>query len=194
MQLIDRRRELCTTPSGGPFVAGTSFRLAPNPAFLPKTCIEVALSLDLEITAFYPEPTNALERGFHLIYPVRALHIYLRHTEHSRETNRSLFFHWDEGRAHRPVSKRWISSSLMEAILSAYHHKGQEHGIVSANLHSIWGVVTSWAEIARVPASEICRMATWSGKCTFVQFYRLDFSGGGFGDAIVETATRAGSA
>ncbi len=57
-----------------------SFCLAPNPAFMPKTSTEVALSLDLEITAFYPEPTNALEWGFHLMCPVRALRIYLRCT------------------------------------------------------------------------------------------------------------------
>ena len=86
---------LCIDP---PFLIQNprSFRLAPNPAFLPNTSTEVALSLDLEITAFYPEPTNALEQGFHLMCPVRALHIYLRCTEHSRRPNRSLFVHWDE--------------------------------------------------------------------------------------------------
>ncbi len=67
-----------------------SFRLAPNPAFLSKTSKEVALSSDLEITAFYPEPTNALERDLHLMCPVRALCICLRCTEHSCGPNRSL--------------------------------------------------------------------------------------------------------
>ena len=83
----------------------------------------------------------------------------------------------------------------MEAIRSAYHHKGREHEIGSANPHVIRGVATSWAEIAkyRVPALEICRAATWSGPCTFAQLYRLDFSGGGFGDAVLKTAARAGS-
>ena len=95
---------LCIDP---PFLIQNprSFRLAPNPAFLPKTSTEVALTSDLEITAFYPDPTNDLERGFHLMCPVHALRIYLRCTEHSRGANRSLFVHWDEGRAHRPVSK-----------------------------------------------------------------------------------------
>ncbi len=86
-----------------------SFRLAPNPAFLPKTSTEVTLSSDLDITIFYPEPTNILERGLLLMCPVHALHIYLKRTEHSHGPNRSLFVHWDEGRAHHPVSKRWIS-------------------------------------------------------------------------------------
>ncbi len=114
---------LCIDP---PFLIQNprSFHLAPNPAFLSKTSTEVALSGgDLEITTFYPEPTNALEQGFHLMCPVRALHIYLIHTEHSCGPNRSLFIHWDEERAHRPVSKRWISSCLSEAIHSGYHHK-----------------------------------------------------------------------
>ena len=83
-----------------------SFHLAPNPAFLQ------ALSWDLKITAFYPEPTNTLERVFHLMCPTRALHIYLRCTEHSHRPNRSLFVHWDEGRTHHPVLKRWISPVL----------------------------------------------------------------------------------
>ena len=96
---------LCIDP---PFLIQNprSFRLAPNPAFLPKTSTEVAFSSDLEITAFYPDPTNDLERGFHLMCLVCALHIYLRGTEHSHGTNRSLFIHWDEGKAQRPVSKR----------------------------------------------------------------------------------------
>ncbi len=106
---------LCIDP---PFLIQSprSFCLVPNPAFLPKTSMEVTLTSDLEITAFYPEPSNDLELGFHLMCLVRALHIYLRRTEHSRRANRSLFVHWDEGRAHRPVSKRWISSTLTEAI------------------------------------------------------------------------------
>ena len=103
--------------------------------------------------------------------PVHALRIYLRSTEHPRGLNRSLFVHWDEGRAHRPVSKRRICSTLTEAICSAYPLERREHEIIRANPHSIRGVVTSWAEIAaRVPASDICRVATWSGPCTFAQF------------------------
>ena len=47
-----------------------------NPAFLPKTSTEV----DLELTAFYPEPTSPLEQGLHLMVPVRALSIYLQGT------------------------------------------------------------------------------------------------------------------
>ena len=102
--------------------------------------------------------------------------------------------HWDEGRAHRPVSKRWISFTLTEAIRSAYRLKGREHEIISVNPYTMRGVATSWAEIARVPASEIRRAATWSGPCTFAQFYRLDFSADGFGGAVLEKAARAGSA
>ncbi len=148
--------------------------------FLPKTSTEVALTSDLEITAFCPDPTNDLERGFHLMCLVHALRIYLRRTEHSRGANRSLFVHWDEERAHRPVSKRWISSTLTKAIRSAYRLQGQEHEPFRANPLMIRGVVTSWAEITRVLASGISRAAIWSGPCTYAQFYRLDFSGGGF--------------
>ncbi len=130
-------------------------------------------------------------RFFHLVCPVHALHIYLHHTKCTHGPNNSLFVHWDEGRAHHPVSKRWISSCLTEAIHSYYHHQGWEHGIIHANPHSTWGVAASWAEIARVLALEICRVATLSGLCTFARFYHLDFSGGGFATAIIEAAARA---
>ena len=95
---------LCINP---PFLIqkSQSFQLAPNLVFLPKTSTLVALSSDLNITPFYPEPTSPLEWRFHLMCPVHALRIYLRCTEHNCGPNRSLFVHWDEGRAHRPVSK-----------------------------------------------------------------------------------------
>ncbi len=94
---ISEIHALCIDP---PFLIQNphSFCMALNPAFLPKTSMEVALSSDLEITAFYPEPTNTLELGFNLMCPVHALRIYLRCTEHSRGPNRSLFVYWDEGR------------------------------------------------------------------------------------------------
>ena len=105
---VSQIHALCIDPS---FVIQNpwSFLLAPNPSFLPKTSTEVDLSSDLETAAFYPEPTSPLERGFHLMCLVRALHIYLRCTKHTRGHNRSLFVYWDEGRAHCPVLKRWIS-------------------------------------------------------------------------------------
>ncbi len=79
-------------------------------------------------------------------------------------------------------------SCLTDAIRSTYRHQGREDEIIRANPHSIQGVTTSLAEIARVGASEICCAATWSALCTFAQFYWLDFSGGGFEDTGLETA------
>ena len=52
-----------------------SFYLPPNPVILPKSSIEVALSLDLGITAFYQSP---LDWGFHLMCPFCALPVYLQ--------------------------------------------------------------------------------------------------------------------
>ncbi len=125
--------------------------------------------------------------------PVRALRIYLQRTARSRGQNKSLFVHWDEGRAHRPVSKRWISSALTEAIRSAYRLYRRELEIIHAHPLSVRGVAASWAEIARVSASEVCRAATWKGTCTFAKHYRLDLAGGSFGTAVLETAARAPS-
>ncbi len=48
-------------------------------------------------------------------------------------------------------------------------------------------------KIARVQFSKICHAAAWPGPCTFAQFYQFDFSGSGFGSAVIETAAQAGS-
>ncbi len=127
-----------------------------NPAFLPKTSTEVALSSYIELSSFYPEPSTPLEEKLHLMCPVRALWICLHRTTHSRGQNRALFIHWDKGRAQCPVSKRWICAFLMLAIRIAYRNFGREHEILRANPHSIGCVAASWAEIARVSVSKIC--------------------------------------
>ncbi len=111
---------------------------------------------------------------------VCALHIYLRCTARSRGQNRSVFVHCDEGIALSLVSKHWITPDSV--IHSAYRHKkiGREHDILRANPHFILGMAASWAEIARVLASEIFCAATLSDTCTFAQFYQFNFSNGGF--------------
>ena len=42
-------------------------------------------------------------------------------------------------------------------------------------------MATSWAEIVRVSASEICCMAIWLFSCTFAKHYSLDFARKPFG-------------
>ena len=181
---------LCIDP---PFLIQNpwSFHLALNPTFLSKTSTEVALFFDLEITAFYPEPTNALEWGFHLMCPVCALHIYLRCTEHSHGPNRSLF-----GMREGPIACIKAMDKLLPNRSCSFRLSSSRPGasVLTCIRYGACCMVTSWAEIARVPPSEICRGATWSAPCTFAQLYRLDFSGSGFGDAVLETAARAGSA
>ncbi len=53
--------------------------------------MEVALSSDLELTAFYPEPSSPRKREFHLTCLVCVLHIYLKCIAHSQtEPSRSF--------------------------------------------------------------------------------------------------------
>ncbi len=53
-----------------------------------------------------------------------------------RGNNTALFVNWDEDRAQRRVSKRWVSSALSEAIRVAYACMGRADEIFSANPHS----------------------------------------------------------
>ncbi len=184
---VSELHALCIEP---PFLIQNppSFCLAPNPAFLPKTPTEVALSSDIEISSFYPELSSPLERGLHLVCPVRALHIYLQSTALSSGHNRALFVHWDEGKAQRPVSKRWISSALTEAIRAAYRLYKQEHEVIRAHPPSKRGMAASWAEIAGVSALEICHAVTWEGTCTFARHYCLDLVSGSFCIAVLRVS------
>lgn len=45
-----------------------SFILAPNPGFRPKkAAMEVAVTSDLKLSAFYSEATSSLDQRFHLV-------------------------------------------------------------------------------------------------------------------------------
>ncbi len=77
---------------------------------------EVALTSDIELSAFYAEPTSSLEQRFHFMCPVHVLQIYLCPVACSRGPYRSLFVHWDEAKTYRPVSKQWISAVFSEVI------------------------------------------------------------------------------
>ncbi len=74
-------------------------------------------------------------------------------------------------------------------ICHAYSSAGQSHYVVCAKPHSIWGVTASWAESAKVSASEICCVATWSTSCTFVKYDRLDLAKKPFGSHIFALVT-----
>ncbi len=47
-----------------------------------------------------------------------------------------------------------------------------------------WGMAAFWAEIARVLASEICHVATWSSSCVFAKYYHIDLSAKPFGAKV----------
>ncbi len=70
---VSELHALCKVP---PFLIQRpgSFTLTTNPAFLPKTATEQwrRCSLDIELSAFHPNPKNDLERGLRLLCPVRA--------------------------------------------------------------------------------------------------------------------------
>ncbi len=183
---VSELHALCTVP---PFLIERpgSYTLTTNPAFLPQTATEVAFSSDLELSAFLPNPQTPGERGLRLMCPVRVLRYYLPRTPPLRGNNTALFVHWDEDRAPRPVSKRWVSSALSEAIHAAYARMGRADEIFSANPHSVRGVATSWAEFARIPASGICRAATWTNDCVFARHYRLNLGDpSSFGTQVFE--------
>ena len=73
---ISELHALCIDPS---FLLerAHSFNLVVNPAFLLKTSSDEALSADIELQAFHPDPTSHLDLLFQRMCLVRTLKIYL---------------------------------------------------------------------------------------------------------------------
>ena len=164
-----------------------------NNAFLPKVASDLALNADIELQAFYPKPKGAIEKEQRKNCPIRALKYYLQATAEIRGDNTSLFVAFMPKSAGSPVSKRVMSTWLTEVIRKAYHTMGHEDPVlIRANPHSLRGVASTYAELALVSPSEICRAATWSSYCMFSRVYRLDsLAKGNFGAAVLRTASEA---
>ncbi len=72
-----------------------------------------------------------------------------------------MFIHWDEMRAHRAVSKLWISSPLSEAIHLAYWTLDRELQILCASPYSVRGIADSWAKIEFQPRKSVVWLPGW---------------------------------
>ncbi len=149
--------------------------MAVNPAFLPKITTDSALSGDIELKAFVPDPSTKYEQYLCHMCPVQALKIYLAQMREVRVQNRALFVHFDPDKAAHPISKATLGCWLSMAIHDAYVVFGKVE-IIRTNPHSVRGVAMTRAKFARVPPEEICLAATWETPCTFARHYRLDLA------------------
>lgn len=103
---------------------------------------------------------------------VRALKIYVERTATVRKTD-ALFILYDAVRPGWPASKqtlaRWIRLTIQQAYVAAA--KTPPPSIAA---HSTRSMGPSWAAARGVSIEKLCRAATWSGRHTFLRFYKFD--------------------
>ena len=153
-----------------------------NRSFLPKNKTDITLNSKLELQAFYPKPSNEIEKQQRLNCPIRALRIYLKRSNAYRKDN-ALFVNFEKRSLGKAVSKAALSKWLSEVIKNTYTINGREPPI-KRNPHSIRGIVASWAEVGHATPSEIAEAGTWTNLLSFTIFYRLDYLGTPFGSTV----------
>ena len=166
---VGELQALCHQP---PYLAfsATGVTLFPNVQFLPKVTSQFHASQPLELPALHDEADPQLR----LLCVRRALKLYLERSRTYRDPSVSqLFVAYGGGKRGQAVSKRRISSWLVELIQFVYEEQGlpPPQGV---RAHQTRAQATSLAELAGVDPLAICRAATWSSTCTFTKHYRMD--------------------
>ena len=152
----------------------------PDSEFTPKTSSDFSRRAPISIDGFYPNPSTAEERDFHLVCPVRALRLYLERTRANRKTNQ-LFVCYGQASLGKGVSKQRTAHWLTDGITQAYSLAGKCPPKLRA--HSTRGLATSVVLLSGVDWDVIQQTACWSGERTFWSHY--------FQDRPVRTVARA---
>ena len=125
-----------------------------------------------------------------LLWPVRALHLYISRVSSVSPRPRTLFV---SPRSPRSLSKNALSFVLQDVISRAYSSPPSSSSSSSSlpssstsafQAHNVRGVAAPWAFSCNTPLSFIVAAATWSSSSVFTSFYLKDVqfsSSHGFG-------------
>lgn len=148
-----------------------------NPAFVPKSTVVEYLHREIELEAFFPNPTSLEQRAMRKHCPVRALLYYLDRTKPTRKDSQ-LLVSYKPGQLGGKVSKVTVSRWIQETISMAYTLMGRSLPTTSVKAHSTRAVASSLADLKGVSPSDLCRAATWSSSLVFAKHYRLNMAAG----------------
>ncbi len=147
--------------------------LRPRPGYIPKVLSTSFRSQVVTLHSFHPPPfASSEDERLHLLYPVRALKLYVDHSKVWRKSPQLLIC-FGAGRRGLATSKQRISHWVRDAISLAYEARNLPSPL-SLRAHSTRGVASSQALFRGVPLEDICVAAGWSSPHTFVKFYNLD--------------------
>jgi len=167
---VSELQALCLDGGCYRFITPDILLLRTNVNFMPKCKTEFHRAQEIQLEAFYPRPTTAKNKKLNSMCPIRALQAYVERTKDLRKTQQ-LFVSYKKGAEGFPVTKRRISSWMVEAIKLAYQQEGLDSP-KNVRAHGTRAQATSWASFAGVDPTRICRAAVWSNLHTFCKHYR----------------------
>src|SRR4029434_10148428 len=159
--------------------------LRPNAAYTPKVVATPFCNEVIELAVFSPPPfASAEEERLNKLCPVRALRCYVEHTGAFRQSDQ-LFVCFGARAKGRPLSKPSLSRWIVEAIVLSYKSLSLEPP-ERQRAHSTRGVSSSWALLKGVSVEEVCKVASWSSRHTFIKFYKLDVAEPSFLQGVLQ--------
>ena len=107
---------------------------------------------------------------------VRAIKIYLAHTEDLRKGRKRLFLAYKPGHTEE-IKPATISSWIIKTVCHAYDHLPKDSArLFKVRAHDIQVFTTSWNALQRVSLHDILRGAQWRSHTTFTSFYFTDLT------------------
>ncbi len=110
-------------------------------------------------------PSEEADPALALLWPVRALRIYVDRTRSVRSSEQLFVCHGGQQKG-KAVSKQRLAHWIVEAVALAYQALG-------ARAHSTRSVASSHALAHGASLADICRAAGWATPNTFARFYNL---------------------
>ncbi len=135
--------------------------LKPRHGYIPKVLLTPFRAQVITLSALLP---SEQDQGLNLLFPVRALRIYIEHSAPFRQSEQ-LCMLW---RPHQRVSGHKAETIQMDNW--RYYARIFFMGVRAATK----GIVSSWAWSSGAFIAEMCAVAGWASPYTFVRFYNLE--------------------
>ncbi len=142
--------------------------LRPRPGYVPKVS---TMPFRDQVVNLQALPREEADPAIALLCPVRALRIYVDHTQSFR-TSDQLFVCFGGQQKGRAVSKQRLAHWIVEAIVLAYQARRLPCPL-GVRAHSTRAVASSWALAQGASIADICKAAGWATPNTFARFYNL---------------------
>ncbi len=150
----------------GPAYSHVVLRL--QPGYVPKV---PTMPFRDQVVNLQALPSEEADPALALLCPVRALRIYMDHTQSFRSSDQPFVCHGGQQKG-KAVSKQNLAHWTVDAIALAYQYQGKPCPL-GVRAHSTRNVAFSYALAHGASLADIYRAAGWAIPNTFARFYSL---------------------